>query len=550
MAQTAALEYGLSGYGQNSLPISAQAQNDLPITNVGGYANAVTIWQAVGNTFSEVNVQSDPATSHYAGLAYLSTTTTSLASPYGLLEVVGLAEGNPADVALAAYDAHSIGTVISLDLSSPTTADTSVIDAFLQGNNSAVDEAINNDQLTASQTNVVTANAPDGLPLSASVLSEGTNSDSYAVTLNGQANQTVTVATIGSAVTVTTSIDQGATVEDFQDQFGQSGLTGITQAYEFSGSSGTLLIDNPASFTGMISNFQPGDTIDLAGVGAVIGTTFSGSDVLTLQESGGGSVSLNLDPTGNYSSESFLIAPDGSGGAQIVAESDTQTIAFTGTGEDLLVVSPRSLSGTISNFQVGDTIDLAGVSATSAILDASNVLTVQETNGGSVALQLDPTQNFSSTFFNVQGDGASGADISSGPLAGQVMLEVSGVLYSSPYAPLTSSGGYIDSTSIPEAALIGAPFSLALTLNQPVNDPVPPNPGTSVTYGMQSSQITVDGYTFNSSNSSSDGGVIFSSTQGSEEISFSFTFAPGEQAIVDIVVTVHTPPCRTRCRLT
>ena len=36
MAQTFALENGLSGYGQNSLPISSQAQNDSAISDAGG----------------------------------------------------------------------------------------------------------------------------------------------------------------------------------------------------------------------------------------------------------------------------------------------------------------------------------------------------------------------------------------------------------------------------------------------------------------------------------------------------------------------------------
>jgi hypothetical protein len=60
----------------------------------------------------------------------------------------------------------------------------------------------------------------------------------------------------------------------------QSGLTNI-------GSGGTLEIDNAVSFSGTISGFSPGTTVDLAGVGTAIEATLGANDVLTVTESGG-----------------------------------------------------------------------------------------------------------------------------------------------------------------------------------------------------------------------------------------------------------------------
>ena len=65
MAQTAALENGLSGYGQNSLPISQTAiDKDMD----GDLSGSLAAWTSASNTFNEVNVSGDPATLYYSSL--------------------------------------------------------------------------------------------------------------------------------------------------------------------------------------------------------------------------------------------------------------------------------------------------------------------------------------------------------------------------------------------------------------------------------------------------------------------------------------------------
>ncbi|MDR2852518.1 MAG: hypothetical protein LBV61_05625 [Burkholderiaceae bacterium] len=147
MAQTAALEAGLSGYGQNSLPISQTAiTEDALITQLGGITHAIEEWAASGNTFQEVNNAGDPATLLFSTLGnqtYLSTNTITLNNSYVAGEALGaflsLVPGGALIgvpmIAWNAYEAHSIAGVISVlesqqDITSTTTFALSNADAL------------------------------------------------------------------------------------------------------------------------------------------------------------------------------------------------------------------------------------------------------------------------------------------------------------------------------------------------------------------------------------------------------------------------------------
>lgn len=317
MAQTAALEYGLSGYGQNSLPVSNEAATtDTAITSLGGFANTLAVWQSEGNTFREINLSGDPATLYYSSirdLNYINTTTITLANTYAALEAGGVIDASPILMAIGAYESHSIGTVIQLELNDTTTGDSSAIDAILASDNSVIDSAINSVPLTFSSTGALTATASNGQVFSVSLVSAGTNTDTYAVSINGQPNQIDVVTTNGGAITINTEIDTGATVEV---QAGGAASTGVTQDFTFLGSTGTLKIDNPASFQGTVSGFVPGDTIDLVGIGLATSATLGANNVLTVKGSGG-VASLQLDSTQSFSGDSFNYSQDGSGGTAI-----------------------------------------------------------------------------------------------------------------------------------------------------------------------------------------------------------------------------------------
>lgn len=126
MAQTFAVENGLSGYGQNSLSIAPGSIAAYNTANPGTNFNTLhTNWLASGNTFSEVNTYGDPATAYYADVlngTYISTSTSTLENPYFVGELLGIAATvaaplSPIGIAVLAGSeakSHSIDNVISL----------------------------------------------------------------------------------------------------------------------------------------------------------------------------------------------------------------------------------------------------------------------------------------------------------------------------------------------------------------------------------------------------------------------------------------------------
>jgi hypothetical protein len=125
MAQTAALEFGLSGYGQNALPISPDAVQD--IENGGSLDATLAAWAAGGHSFSEATVLGDVTQALYSGdlnlntnpITYGDTSTDLLSNIYLGLEADGAtiaangqAARGAAITALAAASAHGIDNVV------------------------------------------------------------------------------------------------------------------------------------------------------------------------------------------------------------------------------------------------------------------------------------------------------------------------------------------------------------------------------------------------------------------------------------------------------
>lgn len=146
MAQSFALEHGLSGYGQNSLPISETAINQLIDSKNTTLDNMVDSWDNT-NTFNEFNVAGDPATIYYSTLGrqfYLDKTPVTLANASIVSEAIAvlLAPKSLAFAVIAGfelYEAHSINTVVEL-LNVPsinyTNADGSVTTQYTDGTES------------------------------------------------------------------------------------------------------------------------------------------------------------------------------------------------------------------------------------------------------------------------------------------------------------------------------------------------------------------------------------------------------------------------------
>ena len=159
--------------------------------------------------------------------------------------------------------------------------------------------------------------------------------------------------------------------------------------------------------------------INVANPGTIVVTAGTGSDTLVIS----GDFSSSLSGGGDIQ---FI---GGSGSDTIDASamtSHTVVEVLAGTGADTVLMGPSEtlkldnpthFTGTISNFAAGNTIDLAGIAATGATLGANNVLTVQESGGGSVTLHLAPTQNYAGDLFETSPDADGGTDIGIATLA-------------------------------------------------------------------------------------------------------------------------------------
>jgi autotransporter passenger strand-loop-strand repeat protein len=140
------------------------------------------------------------------------------------------------------------------------------------------------------------------------------------------------------------------------------------------------------------------------------------SGLLTVS-SGGVSTSATVSSGGTE-----IVAAGGSGAGTVIAGGTLEfnhgasfdgSINFSGTGGTLRIDGTAMPSNTISDFVAGDAIDLAGVSlfrGGSVILSGSNVLVVSAHNSA-YQLQLDPSEDYSSTSFRLLSDGHGGTEV-------------------------------------------------------------------------------------------------------------------------------------------
>lgn len=89
-----------------------------------------------------------------------------------------------------------------------------------------------------------------------------------------------------------------------------------------------------------------------------------------------------------------------------------EDIVFTDNKGDVTISNPYYYGGVVYGFVSGDTIDLAHMGiATGATIGANNVLAVTGGNGGTVALRLDPTHDYTSQNPVVEPDGDGGTRV-------------------------------------------------------------------------------------------------------------------------------------------
>ena len=135
-----------------------------------------------------------------------------------------------------------------------------------------------------------------------------------------------------------------------------------------------------------------------------------GINVPTDVVDGGPDIDLNLSASSKPVFDVYVSSLDGpvtvSGGAAV-----PEDLTFLDDKGEAVLDDTANVTGTISNFALGDSIDLAGISATGATLGVDNLLTVQESGGASASIQFDPAQNLSGINFQAFPDGSGGTDI-------------------------------------------------------------------------------------------------------------------------------------------
>ena len=96
---------------------------------------------------------------------------------------------------------------------------------------------------------------------------------------------------------------------------------------------------------------------------------------------------------------------------------------FTGTVQ---IAYSSSYAGTITNFKVGDTLDLGYTGgALDATIDAGNILTV-DGNNGTISLQLDPNADYSAFSPVVTDDGNGGTNVTLEPISHTITFTETG----------------------------------------------------------------------------------------------------------------------------
>src|SRR6202030_587873 len=144
-----------------------------------------------------------------------------------------------------------------------------------------------------------------------------------------------------------------------------------------SGYNETLTITNTAALPGTISGFtQFHDIVDLAQLGPKgANATLNGSDQLVVSN-GSQSVSLQLDPSENYSGVVWKTNPDGKGGTDVA-------VRQTGLSAILLASTSPAAQAINTSFSFDDISGVPG-SAGGATGPPPGILPVSEGNGGAL----------------------------------------------------------------------------------------------------------------------------------------------------------------------
>ena len=223
----------------------------------------------------------------------------------------------------------------------------------------------------------------------ANTFGSGSNTIDNAGTINVLANPNGNATTIGAAVTGTGSFDiaNGATLE-----FGGSVAAG--GIVSFAGSSGALILAEPASFEDQISNLIVGDAIELLlPTSVTIMSAVINGSALDVTESNGNQLSYNIAAASGSLSGDFFAVQNTAGGAELVLTANPPQISWLGTSGGNWTDAGDWSGGSVPNSDDAATINAIGtyqVIISSA--DATYSLVVDD-SGATVAINYGGDTN-------------------------------------------------------------------------------------------------------------------------------------------------------------
>jgi hypothetical protein len=215
----------------------------------------------------------------------------------------------------------------------------------------------------------------------------------------------------GATLTNAGSLSFTGTLDDAGALIGTGGM-----AISFAGAGSLLVIEQDAVIHGTIGGFLPGETIDLLGIAAT-GATLGANNVLSVQASGGGTVTLDLATNQNYAGYGFTVGSDGHGGSDIsVVLRDPGPTALNGAtalGHGQTADLTGLIAGLVSPGVPGDTETIIAATATTGTANVT----------GGVVTYTAPASGPATINYTVQdqfGDTATGSvtiTVDTGPVA-------------------------------------------------------------------------------------------------------------------------------------
>jgi autotransporter passenger strand-loop-strand repeat protein len=378
--------HGFTVSGGQTENVAAGVSSDTTV-NSGGTLNIYNTGQAI-NTL----VNSGGSVSIFSGTVVKGGSVASGGSITGLELSAGSLIFNQGNASLDGITLHS-GAAIGLTVDAGAVVSSMLVmgqteniygSAVAMTLNKGSYETIYNGGFSSASL----VNSGSSEQVSGSAMADTVNSGGTLDVLSGGSTSGVVINSGGLQVVSAGGVAIGSVLSGGAVEFSGSGDAADTLIFAASG--GVLKLDNPDSFSGVISGFAAGDSIDLTALKNISTLTLGANNVLTVLESNRQSFNLQLAAKQNFTGDSFYFTTDGGKGEDIRLFSGTaatlSSVAYN-AATGLLTLNGSHLSTTATTGVITPTaLSLSGDSGSYTLTGGSVVSAGQTAN--SVALKL------------------------------------------------------------------------------------------------------------------------------------------------------------------